>query len=249
MTVLDDLLEDLPDGEVIDVRIGLHWTAVVVETSGERRCGLASTLSGEHHEHGVTSVPQAGRLQTLSGLECAALARSGSPTQVSVGVAAINALLPSHPEAWVDRNAEQVIAQHGAGKTVALIGHFPFIPRLKQRVGQLHVLEQNPGPGELPAEAAPDVLPAAGVVAITGMTLLNGTLDDLLALCSPEALVLLLGPSTPLNPLLFSHGVDLLSGAVVTNLDPVLRAVSQGANFRQVHRAGVRLVTMSRPPA
>ncbi len=55
---------------------------------------------------------------------------------------------------------------------------------------------------------------------------------------------MLLGPSTPLSPLLFDYGIRLLSGALVEEIEPVLAAVSQGANFRQVHHAGVRLVTL-----
>ena len=44
MQLLAQLLDPLPDGEVVVVRIGLHWTAVVVEVDGARRCGLCSTL-------------------------------------------------------------------------------------------------------------------------------------------------------------------------------------------------------------
>ena len=57
-------------------------------------------------------------------------------------------------------------------------------------------------------------------------------------------MVLVLGPSTPLSPLLFEYGVHLLSGSVVEDIEAVLQAVSQGANFRQVHQYGVHLVTM-----
>ena len=113
-------------------------------------------------------------------------------------------------------------------------------------MGELFVLELNPGVDELPAEAAPNILPQADVVAITSMTLVNQSLENLLKLCNPQAKILLLGPSTPLSPILFEHNIDLLSGSVVTDINPVLDAIKQGANFRQVHRAGVRLVTMSR---
>jgi uncharacterized protein (DUF4213/DUF364 family) len=44
--------------------------------------------------------------------------------------------------------------------------------------------------------------------------------------------VLVLGPSTPLSPVLFDHGAHLLSGSVVEDIESVLRAVAQGANFR-----------------
>jgi uncharacterized protein (DUF4213/DUF364 family) len=108
------------------------------------------------------------------------------------------------------------------------------------------VLEQNPGPDDLPTEMAPEVLPEAEVVAITGMTLANHTLEGLMRLCAPEAKLLVLGPTTPLSPVLFEAGVEVLSGAVVKEVEPVLRRVSQGANFHQVHQAGVRLVNMHR---
>jgi len=44
MTLIDALLEDLPDCRIIDVRLGLHWTAVVAEAGGERRCGLSAGM-------------------------------------------------------------------------------------------------------------------------------------------------------------------------------------------------------------
>lgn len=243
MKLIDDLLAVVPDGETVQVIIGLHWTAVVADVAGERRCGLASTLAGVR-PHGEVDVPQAGQLEQMSAREVAGLAATDNLTLRSIGVAAINALLPPLPERWVERNAEQVIAEAGAGKTVALVGHFPFISRLRSQVGALHVLEKNPGLDEHPATAAPTLVPQADVVAITSMTLLNGTLDGLLALCRPAARVLLLGPSTPLHPLLFDYGVEMLSGAWVTAVAPVLHIVQQGAVFRQVHKAGVQLVTM-----
>jgi len=122
---------------------------------------------------------------------------------------------------WRDLNAEEVIANQGAGKTVALIGSFPFVSRLRSCVGELFVLELQPKDNELPAEAAPDILPQADVIAITSMTLINHSLENLLNLCKPQSTVLLLGPSTPLSPMLFEHGIDVLSGSVVTDIDGV----------------------------
>ena len=247
MELLKKLLSDLPDGEVAEVRIGLHWTAVVIEIEGKQRCGLSSTLENPHEHGGEPQVPKAGLLETLTGRQLAAFAhRKNQPTLASVGVAALNALLPL-PETVSEINAEHVLTDYGADKRVAIVGHFPFIPRLRERVRELVVLERDPREGDLPAEAASQVLPKSEVVAITGMALVNHTLEGLLRLCAPESLVMVLGPSTPLSPVLFDYGVDLLSGSIVTKTEPVMRAVSQGANFRQVHRAGVQLVTMKRP--
>jgi uncharacterized protein (DUF4213/DUF364 family) len=245
--IFEGLLAALPDVPVRVVLVGSHWTAVVVEIGGRRRCGLASSLApGDEHHHGAgPALPDAGRLHLRGGRALAELVRSASPPEVSVGMATINALLPHDEGALVDLNAEQVIAQRGSGKHVVLVGHFPFVRRLRERVGRLSVLELRPRGGDLPASAAPDVIPQADVLALTSLTLLNGTFEALARLARPGALLLLLGPSTPLSPLLFDHSVHLLFGAVVTDVDAVLQTVAQGGNFRQVHRAGVRLVAMS----
>jgi uncharacterized protein (DUF4213/DUF364 family) len=247
MGLYDDLILDLPGGNISNILVGMHWTAVVVEVEGKRFCGLASTQFGVHIHGGEPSVPNAGRLTHLQTEDLVKMVLSNKPTMVSIGVATLNALLLSRkPGNLETKDAEHAIIERGAGKRVALVGHFPFITRLKTLVGHLDVLELEPQPGEIPAEAAPIVLPKADVVAITSMTLINHTLENLLNLCSPEAFVIILGPSTPLSRVLFSYGADLLAGSIVDEVEPVLQTVAQGGDFPQVRRAGVRLVSMQK---
>lgn len=250
MGVIDDLLASLRAGTVQDVVIGAFKTAVVVAVDGRLRCGLASTLrDDEHHYGGGPAVREAGRLLEHDARELAALARSPSPMEAAVGVAAINALIPVDETAWRDLNAEDVIIARGAGRRVALVGHFPFVPRLRERAAVLWVLEERPRELDLPVTAAAEVIPQADLLALTGTTLINHTFEGLVALRRPDALVVVLGPSTPLSPVLFEHGADVVSGAVVTDVAAVTRAVRQGANFQQTRRLGVRLVTMTRGQA
>jgi uncharacterized protein (DUF4213/DUF364 family) len=237
------ILESLPDFPVRQVRIGLHWTAVVVEKEDGPQCGLASTLSGEHHHTGESIIPDPGKLESYPARELAGWIESDILLRRSLGCAAINALLPRHPESWIDQNAEQAILTHGQGKKVVIIGHFPFTSFLQDQITDFHVLELNPMADDRPASLAPDLLPKADLVAITGMAFVNHTLPELLFLCSPEAYVLVLGPSTPLTPILADFGVDLLAGSSVEDIPAVLAAVGQGAIFRQVHHTGVRLIT------
>ena len=244
--VIHDLLAAVPDGVVIDVRVGAFWTAVVVASENVRRCGLASNLHDRGHDHGPgTVVREAGNLCGREARQVAGLAHSDSLIERSIGLATLNALLAPRPEECAELNAEEAIARHGAGKRVVVVGSFPFIPRLRERVGDLTVLDQRPGTGALPAEAAGETVPRADVLAVTATSLLNRTFDELMALRNPRSRVVMLGPSTPLSPVMFDHGVQLLSGSVVENVDAVLLAVSQGANFRQIHPRGVRLVTMN----
>ena len=248
MQIIQDLIQGLADHKILDVRIGLHWTAVVVEKNGSLKCGLSSTLVAPHdHETNGPDVPLAGKLAVLSGLELAEFALHEKRTLRSVGMAAINALLPSYPEKWVDDNAEEMIARHGVGKKVVLIGHFPFIPSLRERVGELTILELNPKPGDVHADQAEKIIPQAQVLAITSMTFPNHTLEKIIPLCAPGTLVIMLGPTTPLTPRMFDFGIDIISGSVVEDIPVVLNMVSQGASFRQIHKNGVRLVNMARP--
>jgi uncharacterized protein (DUF4213/DUF364 family) len=247
----DTLLNQLGDGLVVDVRIGAFWTAVVVHVDGAPRCGLAATFRAEDHIHGSgPDVRNAGNLTGGGARELAELVHAERIMERSLGLAALNALLPRLEDQWTDGNAEEILAQRGAENRVAVVGHFPFVDRLRERVGTLWVLEMNPQEGDLPAEAAPDIIPQADLVAITGTTLLNDTFDGLMALCHPDSQVMVLGPSTPLSPILFDYGVDMISGAAVgtrqEDIDAVLASVSQGGGFRQVRKPGVRLVTMMR---
>jgi len=248
-TLFNRLLPTLPEGKIISIHMGLYWTAVLAEVDGEIRCGLAATVGDDsHHYTTEPSVFRAGHLTELSSRELAEFVHSSVPPEVSVGLAMVNALLPRQPHLWVDLHSKQILAKLGAGKNVAMVGHFPFVPELRSKVGKLWVLEQNPQDGDLPASAAAEIIPQADVVAITAMTLLNRTFDELIALRRAGVPTLIIGPTTPLSPVMFDMGATILSGAIVENPEAVLRGLSQGANFHQLRQMGVRLVSMTTEP-
>jgi uncharacterized protein (DUF4213/DUF364 family) len=236
MKIIDAIIANLPeDMPVRSILVGVHWTVVC-----SRHCGMASTLTSVH-PHGHPQVREAGDLLKKSARELAELARSEELLEASIGVAAINSLLEVDESRALEINASEMLTSRGRGKNVALVGHFPFIPQLRQSVGNLWVIEQSPAEDEYPAEAAADLLPQAEVVAITASALVNHTLDGLLALCPQQATVMILGPSAPFSPVLFEHGATIVSGTRVVDEAAVLRTVGQGASFRQVE--GVKLLT------
>ena len=243
MDIFEILLPSLPEGKVLEVEIGLFWTAVLVEVDGRLSCGLASTLGKEENEHNGPAIREPGKLERYSTRELAGLVRSESFTEVSVGLAAINALLP-RPKDPVDLPADEYIARQGSQSRVAVIGHFPFVDRLRPRVKDLWVIELKPKPGDLPAEAGPEFIPQADILAITSTTLINHTFDEVMRHRKPGARVMLLGPSTPLSPHLFNFGVHVLSGSIVERPEAILPLLRQGANFRQIKPQGIRLVTI-----
>jgi uncharacterized protein (DUF4213/DUF364 family) len=184
------------------------------------------------------------RLNRKSTRELAELAYSTDMLEASIGIAAINSMLDIDEARTVEMNASEVLASQGHGKNVALVGRFPFVQQLRQSTTQLWVIEQSPAKDEYPAESAIDLVPQADVVAITGSTLVNHTLDKLLTLCNPHALVIVWGPSTPLSPVLFDHGVHILCGTRVIDELSVLHRVGLDASIQKMD--GVKRLTFIR---
>ena len=241
MKILEDLLDHLSPCEepLRDVIIGAHWTAVMT-----RGCGLASTM-GDPHPHTGPTVRDAGQLTEKKTVDLMHLARSKNLMEASLGMATINSLIEIDTGRCSEVNAFDLLAEQGAEKEVAVVGHFPFVPTLQKIARNLWVIEQRPQPGDVAADRAADILPRCQVVGITSTAFINHTLESLLELCR-DAFVMLLGPTTPLNPLLFDYGIDALSGTQVVDEIGVIRHVKEGATFQQIHHAGVRLLTMTK---
>ena len=237
MKILDDLIQSLKgsDFPVKSVHTCVFWTAVIT-----KHCGLSSTFrdEGVPHDRGVREV---GSLTRKNGLELAEYAKSDSLLEASIGMATINSLIDIDESKCIEKNAFEIILEKGQGKNVAIVGHFPWIPKLRDKVKNLWVLEQRIKEGDLPAGEANRILPQCDVVGITGTSFINHTIEGLLNLCK-EAYVLLVGPTSPFSPILFDYGIDVICSSKVVDVDKVVRSISEGATFKEV--IGVKLLTM-----
>ncbi|BBD06977.1 Rossmann-like domain-containing protein [Desulfovibrio ferrophilus] len=232
--ILKDILADLQNAEapITKISIGSHMVAV--------SCGDQTGLASCQGSHGLgdLSQPDLSELPP-SGLELAQWLLHPPnfiPQAQSLGLAAANALMPE-PPILKQTKGQGLILEHGIGRNVVIIGHFPFVEHMRPEFAQLSVLELAPRPGDLPATDARLVLPEADVVAITGTALLNGTLADLLNLCRNDAYILILGPSTPFAPSLFNLGVNALAGARVDDASKVHTGILKGQSFKALNGA------------
>jgi hypothetical protein len=239
MKILDDLILSLQGNnfQVRSVHTCVFWTAVIT-----KHCGLSSTFrdEGPSHDRGVRDV---GNLTRKRALELAEYAKSESLLEASIGMATINSMIDIDESRCIEKNALEIILEKGQGKNVAIVGHFPWIPKLREKVKNLWVLEQRLREGDLPAKQADRVLPQCEVVGITGTSFINHTLEGLLNLCK-EAYVLLIGPTSPISPILFNYGIDAVCGSKIIDPDQLIRSISEGATFKEV--TGVKLLTLSK---
>jgi uncharacterized protein len=238
MKIIDDIISTLNfDGSVKDIRQGVFHTGVLT-----RYCGLAATLPRDALKQEGPLVKEPGFLLDKPSKDLAKMVYSDSLLEAAIGMATINSLLEVDIESCTEINAAEVILEKGEGKKVAIVGHFPFLPRVREKAKALWVIEKNPREGDFQEGEADRFIPQADVVAITGTSLTNHTLPHLLELCDPKAFIIMLGDTVPLSPVLFDYGVHALSGTRVIDADLALKCVSQGANFRQIK--GTKKLTM-----
>jgi uncharacterized protein (DUF4213/DUF364 family) len=236
--ILDDLISTLDsEAEVRDIRQGLFHTGVLT-----RQCGLAATLPRDALRQKEPSVKEPGSLLERSALELARMAYSDTLLEAVIGMATINSLLYVDTANCRELNAGDLIQEKGKDKRIAIVGHFPFIPKLRDVAKELWVIEKNPREDDFVETEAERLIPQADIVGITGTSFTNHTIEHLLELCRDNAYIVILGDTAPLSPVLFDYGIHAISGTKVVDPGLALRCVSQGANYRQIK--GIQKLTM-----
>lgn len=232
--------QQIPDHPIASITWGVCLVAVQ-----SRQTGLASLVSHIAPKACTERPADNGTNQSAQATAAQLLDPAATNTdRASLAMAAVNSLLPP-PAASDEVPGQDMLLGLGQGKKVAVIGHFPFVDRLRQACHTCWVLEKRPKPGDVDAAEAPTILPQADLVTITGTTLLNGSLAGLLNLCRPDATVVLLGPTTPFAPSLFACGIDILAGCDIVDADQTLAGIRDGKCFKGL--AGTRQTAWARP--
>jgi uncharacterized protein (DUF4213/DUF364 family) len=232
---LINLLEsDLP---VTAGVVGSHLIAVA-----SRRLGLAAHLARTEHGEPFFSKRPTPTLVGRSARDLAMWLLGDDWLEAGIGMASLNSLLEIDHDKLHETNAKHLIAERAAGKNLMVVGHFPFVNTIRLGVRNLWVMEKHPGRDCLSEEEGYELLPEADVVAITGSSLINHTFERIISNCKSGSFKIMLGPSTPLTPLLFDYGLDALGGTLVEAVNTVLAEIGRGVAFRRLK--GIRTVVM-----
>lgn len=227
--------EELNRIPVTRICVGLHWTLVE-----SLHVGLCHTYRGD----GSHTIAGAGSLEGRFAWELAQRVTSANTLDATIGWAALKSLMPrcvmAHQAASTD--VRTWVRQHGMGRTVSVIGRFPFAASLGEGVGRLLRFEMEPEEGELPASDEPRLLPHSHINVITASALINGTMDSVLD-WGRRGANLVVGPSTPMSPWLLTQGVDMLCGVEVVDGEALFRSIREGVPGLR-HMAGVVPVSL-----
>ncbi len=209
------------------------------------------------------AMPFPGKLRGRPALDLAKEALGDHGIRRAVGVATMNALADTcwrrrpHPATELRLGIDAFDATEiRPGDKVVVVGAFvPFLRELKRRRQPFLVLEQDPAtlkaeelPFFRPANEAPTVVPDADVLLITGTTLINDTLEELLRLAKPAPRVTMVGPTVSLLPDAFlRRGADILGTVRITAPDEFLETLAEGGSgYHFLGRSAQKVVLVRR---
>jgi uncharacterized protein (DUF4213/DUF364 family) len=248
--------------------IGLFFTGVKLSNGLAGACATPIKTIPEAVccPSSAMAMPFPGKLRGRPALDLAREALGENGIRRAVGIAAMNALADTcwrhrpHPEAELRLGMDAFDATEiHPGDNVVVVGAFvPFLRELKRRHQPFLVLEQDPAtlkadelPFFRPAEQAGTVVPQADVLLITGTTLINDTLEELLGLAKPTARVTMVGPTVSLLPDAFlRRGADILGTVRITAPDAFLEMLAEGGSgYHFLGRSAQKVVLVRRSAA
>lgn len=218
-----DLVLGVAETEVRRIACGSRW--IMVE--GETGTGLAYLPRSPREL--TARLPVYAR---KSLRELADLARSWNPAETALGMAAINAHYNRYDLAGRAGNGVKRFRRL-PGRTV-VVGAFPGIGEI---LPNPTVIETDPRPGEYPTVAMDILLPGCSAAVVNASVLVNRNLPHILRLTQGRPLALI-GAGTPMSKRLFSYGISVLGGFVVSDTAGLARAVCAGAGPRDFGRYG-----------
>jgi len=265
-----ETIRNIASGEIGRITIdravvGLFFTGVKLSTGHVGACAtpIKSIPDAVCCPSSVQAMPFPGKMRGRRAADFLDEVQQQDGIRRAVGIATMNALAEfcwdrrPHPGVDMDVGIDAFDAVTlRTNQLVVVVGAFiPFLRALK-RLGQPYlVLEQDPATlkaDEMPfyrhASEMPAIVPQADVLLVTGTTLLNDTLDDILAAAPPNACKVVVGPTVGLVPDAYlRRKCDFLGGIRVTCPDEFLDVLAEGGSgYHFFGRSAQKIVLRAR---
>ena len=162
---------------------------------------------------------------------------SADPLKEMISLAAVNAIcqhVMRETEYPLDETTDSLgLLEVSAGDRIGMVGlFFGLVKTIEEAGAGLVVVEKKEALVDkyprLPVTLDPSKLSACNKILCTSTTVLNGSLDEVLSHCAPDAFVSVIGPTAGYFPdPLFARGVDVVGGRVVQDGPSFLRLLSE----------------------
>lgn len=226
---------------ISEVRIGIYLTAVSLSDGS---IGTSATLTDDQpfcaknrRDFGDFTPLKIKGQRVTDILE----SEKASNTLLSLRMAVLNAVsskfITSENYNIIEGKDPIQLVDLDSRKTITVVGAFhSYIRKISETGNKLFVLEKNEGalPEEykkyfVPAGEFKSVLASSDIVIITGQTLVNATIDELLEAITPGTQVIVTGPSGNILPdILFENKVSMVGAVRITRPEILFDIVSEG---------------------
>jgi len=223
-----------------DIRIGVFMTAVRLS---DNSCGTSSTLVDDSL-HCVKSKRDYGDFSPLNikGKKVCDLFETKKESKIllTLKIAVLNAIssgIISTGNYKIVENCDPVdLLDLNNEKTITIVGAFhSYIKKIAETRNKLYILELNEN--ALTDEEKKYFVPAndyarafneSDIIIITGLTLVNKTIDNLLTAIPDKTLAIVTGPSSSIIPdVLFANKVNIIGSTRIIKPDVLFDLVSE----------------------
>ncbi|QKG29956.1 DUF364 domain-containing protein [Campylobacter sp. RM16187] len=254
---------DIEGLKVERVVIGLFFTGVKLSNG---ICGISYTPLKDIPgavccPSQAEAMPLSGRLKDKNVNFFLKDIKSSSVLKKTIAIAVINALsqtcFEANPKSYnikfdADPFDEIDITKDSFSIIVgALVPYMKFMIKNERNFNILEldksVLKENELKHYLPTGEAKNVVPMADNLIITGTTLINDTLEELLSMKKPGANVIVVGPTVSMLPkAMFDRGATHVGGVYVTRPDELLDILAEAGSGYHFFKKYAKKIVISR---
>lgn len=224
------------DLKVLKAFVGLGFIAVQLD---DKSMGLCVNIT-THGTTGCTVYSKGGTLAGSRAMDLLNLSVESDFISRALALATVNALVSKMSSPRTGDVLEYIKIREGMH--VVIVGFIEPIATLLTRKGcKVNIFENASIAHPLiqPVNMMPKRLDEAEIIIITGTALINDTLRDILTLIKPASKVIVVGPSTPMLPAVFSGtGITYLAGACIVDPDMAFTILMEGGGTKALYHSG-----------